>query len=221
MKKIIMGVLLILAGVLIALNKLDILSINIFFKGWWTLFLIIPSVIDLINKKGDSTLSIIILLVGVTMLLTTREIISPDIISALFIPVILVIVGISIIIGYISKPNITLKDIKHTKEGTITSVFSDNKTILTSEDKFKQMKLESVFGGITLDLNDATLVKESYIEGISIFSSITVVVPKDVNVVIKSNNIFGSVTTKIRNSSNNKKTLYVDGTTLFGGIEIK
>ena len=40
---ILWGIVLIVIGVIFALNALDITSIDIFFDGWWTLFIIIPS----------------------------------------------------------------------------------------------------------------------------------------------------------------------------------
>ena len=45
MKKIssvIWGIVLIAAGALFALNALNITNIDIFFDGWWTLFIIVP-----------------------------------------------------------------------------------------------------------------------------------------------------------------------------------
>lgn len=52
--KILWGIVLIVLGIGIGLNALDIISINFFFKGWWTLFIIIPCLIDLFNSNGDS-----------------------------------------------------------------------------------------------------------------------------------------------------------------------
>ena len=42
-KKLIWGFLFIAAGVLLILHRLNILNVDIFFNGWWTLFIIIPS----------------------------------------------------------------------------------------------------------------------------------------------------------------------------------
>lgn len=43
--KILWGIVFIVLGVIIGLNALDITSINVFFKGWWTLVIIIPCLI--------------------------------------------------------------------------------------------------------------------------------------------------------------------------------
>ena len=54
MKKIssvIWGIVLIAAGALFALNALNITDINIFFDGWWTLFIIVPCAVGLFTER--------------------------------------------------------------------------------------------------------------------------------------------------------------------------
>ncbi len=46
LESIVIGLILIAIGVIIGLNTLNITDINIFFDGWWTLFIIIPSIIS-------------------------------------------------------------------------------------------------------------------------------------------------------------------------------
>ena len=48
-KNIIWGIVLVIIGIIFGLNALEITNINIFFSGWWTLFIIVPSFIDLFN----------------------------------------------------------------------------------------------------------------------------------------------------------------------------
>ena len=50
---ILWGVILIAIGIIWGLNATGIAKINIFFEGWWTLFLIIPSIIEIIEKPKD------------------------------------------------------------------------------------------------------------------------------------------------------------------------
>ena len=51
---ILWGLVFIAVGLIIGLNAMGITNINIFFKGWWTLFIIIPSLINL-NLSLTST----------------------------------------------------------------------------------------------------------------------------------------------------------------------
>ena len=45
------GLVLVLLGVIIGLNTMGITSINLFFDGWWTLFIIVPCFINLFVLK--------------------------------------------------------------------------------------------------------------------------------------------------------------------------
>ena len=54
MKKIssiLWGIVLVAVGVLLALNALNVTHIDVFFDGWWTLFLIVPCTIGLFSER--------------------------------------------------------------------------------------------------------------------------------------------------------------------------
>ena len=93
---ILWGVVLIVLGLIIGLNALEITNINIFFDGWWTLFIIIPSFIDLFKEK-DKTGSTIGLVIGISLLFGCNNIIDFDLIWKLMFPTILVLIGLSLI----------------------------------------------------------------------------------------------------------------------------
>ena len=116
---ILWGLVLVALGVIFGLNALEITSIDIFFEGWWTLFIIVPCFIGLITDK-EKTGSLIGLLIGVVLLLAVRDIISFEIVSKLALPVILVIIGLSIIF----KNTITTKINKKIKELNNNDLFS-------------------------------------------------------------------------------------------------
>ena len=102
MKNIFWGIILVVFGLIWGLNALDITHINIFFNGWWTLFIIIPCFIGLFNDK-DKTGNIIGLLIGIALLLCCLDLLDFDIIWKLAFPIILVIVGLSFIFKDIKK----------------------------------------------------------------------------------------------------------------------
>ena len=71
MKKIsnlLWGLIFILVGVVFGLNALGISDINIFFNGWWTLFIIVPCFIGLFNDD-DKSGNLIGLIIGICLLL--------------------------------------------------------------------------------------------------------------------------------------------------------
>ena len=92
----ILGLIFIVIGIIIMLNALNVTSIDIFFDGWWTLFIIIPSLVSLINQK-DITGSLIVLFIGVLLLLSAQNVLDFDIIWKLLLPAIMIIIGLSFI----------------------------------------------------------------------------------------------------------------------------
>ena len=56
----------------------------------------------------------------------------------------------------------------------------------------------------------------------AIFGGITIFVPEGVKVVINSTPIFGGVSNDIKNKNiDAKNTLYINATSIFGGVEVK
>ena len=89
------GIVLIVIGLIIGGNALGITNINIFFDGWWTLFIIIPCFIGLL-KDNEKTGNLIGLLIGVALLLACQDVLDFDLIWKLAFPTILVVIGVSI-----------------------------------------------------------------------------------------------------------------------------
>ena len=95
-RNIIWGLIFIVIGLIFGGNALGITDIDIFFVGWWTLFIIIPCFTGLFNEK-EKTGNIIGLFIGITLLLSCQNIIEFDLIAKLWFPAILVCIGASII----------------------------------------------------------------------------------------------------------------------------
>ena len=50
-KGALLGVILVGIGIILCLNEFGLTDIDIFFKGWWTLFIIVPSLISIFSDK--------------------------------------------------------------------------------------------------------------------------------------------------------------------------
>ena len=220
---IILGLILILLGVVIGINSLGIAKIDIFFEGWWTLFIIIPCFIGLI-KDEDKKGSIIGLIIGVLLLLSARNILDFAIVWKLIIPIILVIIGASFIFKdtFNKKVNDEIKKLnKNSKnKDEICATFSSQNVRV--DDEFNGINLTSVFGGIKYDLRDAKIKKDTLIKACLVFGGIDILVPENVKVKVKSSSIFGGVDNKSKNSAKDDSyTIYIDATCVFGGVDIK
>ena len=108
---IVWGLALIALSAVLILNAFEITSIEIFFDGWWTLFIIVPSLVGLFNGH-DKTANIIGLLIGTSLLLSCRNIIDFDIMWKLAVPVIIAVIGIKMIFGGIGRNKRFIKNIE-------------------------------------------------------------------------------------------------------------
>ena len=222
--KILWGIALILVGVIFALNAFGITHIELFFDGWWTLFIIVPCFIGLFSER-EMTGKIIGLFVGVFLLLCCQNVLEFDVLWRLAIPGIIVIIGIKLIFGAVfgDKAIKLLESSKHSGENIKTgcATFSGQDLNFAGEE-FNGAELTAVFGGVKCDLRNAVIEKDCAITASSIFGGITVFVPDNVNVKINSNSIFGGVSEKNhRPTVQGAVTIYINATCMFGGVEIK
>lgn len=218
MKKIstvIVGIVFIIVGVIVGLNSFGITNINIFFDGWWTLFIIIPAINELVTDE-EKTGSIIWLIIGITLLLGCQDLISFDILWKLTLPVILVFIGLSIMFNNNGK-----KISKNTDDNEYCACFS-GQTIKFDGKDFKGTKVNAIFGGITIDLTNAKVKDGAVIDATAVFGGVTILIPEDLKVEIKSTSVFGGVSDKTKNKEKKDKiTLHVNGCSIFGGVDIK
>lgn len=218
------GIVLIAIGLIIGGNALGITNINIFFDGWWTLFIIIPSFIGLF-KDNEKTGNFIGILIGIALLLACQDILDFNLIWKLIFPTILIIIGLSIIFkdtigGKVSKEIKKLNENK-TGENEYCATFSGQNVNFDGE-KFTGVDLTAVFGGVKCDLRNAIIEQDTVINTSSIFGGIDIYVPENVKVKVKSSSIFGGVSDDKKHSDNAEThTIYINATCLFGGVEIK
>lgn len=224
LSNILWGAVFIALGVILGGNALGWFNINVFFEGWWTLLIIVPSAITLITKKHRIS-SLIVLLIGVILLLGCRKILDFEIILKLILPIIIILIGLCIIFkGLIVRKfskDITELNKKLTKDDEIAVVFSAQ-NINAAGEEFKGKKLAAIFGGIKLDLTKAKIKEDTIINAAAVFGGIEITTPKDVTVISKSSSFFGGLSNSRKDQPSKKgHTLYIEGACVFGGIEIK
>lgn len=213
---------LVIIGLLIAIDQLGITEVNLFFDGWWTLFIIVPCAIELIGGK-DKTSSLIGLLVGVVLLLAAQDFISFDLVWKLLFPFILVMIGFSMILnevfGYKVKEKVA--KVEDGKLDNVTAVF--NEEARSYDSNFEGAVIDAVFGHAIVNLRNAKMQKETVIKASAIFGAVDIIVPAGVVVKVKATKILGGVDKYNIEDSKKKeeKVVYIEGFALFGGITIK
>jgi predicted membrane protein len=187
--KFVWGLAFIAVGVIFALNALEITNIDVFFDGWWTLFIIIPSFVG-IFKSGDRSGSLFMLALGVTLLLAAQNVIAYGMIWKLFLPIALIFIGIKIIFG-----NLSFRKKKSKNEKTTSAIFSDEKSKWDGE-VLEDSEFNCVFGDLKIALEKAVIEKDVTLKINAVFGDVRVKLPSDVNVRVNSSVLFGDVVNK-------------------------
>ncbi len=223
-KTLLWGLLLIGVGVIVGLNALDIVKIDLFFDGWWTLFIIAPSVIGLVSDK-QKTGPLIGLLIGLAFLLTAQDIVPFRYLWKLAFPAALVIGGLLLIFRNVfgAKVNDTIHKLNENLNGKeeYCAVFG-GQDIRFAGQMFDGASMSAVFGGIQCDLRDAIISQDAVLNVSAIFGGVDIFVPSTVKVVVRSTPLFGGVSDKSPTCMDEAvPTLYVNATCMFGGVDIK
>ncbi len=87
------GMLMIVGGILLAGRILHWFEFELFFAGWWTLFLIIPSAVNFMTGQKDRSKSLKGLIVGVMLLMAAQGFIEYRMLFPLLIAVFLILTG--------------------------------------------------------------------------------------------------------------------------------
>lgn len=226
-KPIIWGIAIIALGVIFGGNALGLFELNVFFDGWWTLFIIVPSAIGLIAEK-EKLSSLGFLAAGVILLLAAQNVFSYDTAWKIILAVVLMLIGIGIIVKNVfhnKNDKEVEKKIHELENGKVmdaqVAVFSGSERVYNDE-TFGGSNLVAVFGGVDLDLRKAKFTKDMVIKAFCLFGGIDIKVPEDVQIKIKSGFIFGGASDERKgDASKSKYTIYLDAAGGFGGISIK
>lgn len=182
-----------------------------------------PCFIGLFSNE-DKMGNIIGLLIGVILLLGVNDVIDFDKIWSLMATGVIIIIGLSLIFKDIvnSKINKKISELNKEKNNSDNyfAAFSGQDIDLSNK-PFGGCDVTACFGGIKIDMREAKIEDEAIINASSIFGGITILVPEEYNVEIKSTSIFGGVTNKKKNKDTNKKTIYINALSMFGGVDIK
>lgn len=216
---VVWGISLVVLSVMLLGNLFAFWFVDIFFDGWWTLFILIPAmVMFLINKYKVSNL---ILMIGsLVLLICCRGFFSWQYMIELLLSLIVLGIGVKLIIcSFRGKKK---EETKKSNQELVSynGIFGsfDEKCL---QDNFKGARINSIFGRINLDLKDIKITKDVKIKVFCLFGKVNIKVPNDINVEVSGNNVFANVQNKVQKRNNKSSIVYVDSTCIFGEIKIK
>lgn len=224
--KIIGGIALVAFGILWALELLNVIHIS--FEGWWTLFIIIPCLINIFNDRQKSG-AIIGFGIGILLLLAARHIIPWNDIWKYMLCLVAVVWGISLL--FFDKKNSARHShssghpdpviLDGDKQHKIDVSFSKQDYSFDGQ-PFEGADVHVSFGFVSLDLRHADLRDGAVINVDCSFGGMEIRVDKDTCVMNNIDATFAGVDCDCNtHPTEGAKTLYLKGSCNFGGIEIK
>ena len=228
-KKYILGVIIIVAGILLLIDKTGFLPFeiqNILFS--WPMLLIAIGVVSFFSSESHTPGTILILIGGIFLLSRIFEL-SFNIMHLGW-PLILIAIGVLILFKR-SPGNIWQMRFQHINNQNLGDGFIHEENIFSGGKQrvinqvFRGGHINCVFGGSEVDLTHATLAEGiSELEVNTIFGGVTLIVPADWKIQLKMTSIMGGFADKrsyIKENPDQSRMLIIKGSTIFGGGEIK
>lgn len=236
MKKIAFGLVLIAAGVILMLEKMQLISPEV--TRWvftWQMLLIVIGFVNIFSRESYVS-GLVLIMVG-SFFLIPRIVDLPFNFIGMFWPLLLIGGGVLLILKHSftipSKRSKTFDSFvngstKTTEKGDGIieeyNVFGGSKRRYTS--LFKAGKFVNVFGGSEVDLTQVQIEGDvAYIETICVFGGITLIVPSDWEVVVEVTSVLGGFDDKRKYVNTSvvepRKRLIVKGLCMLGGGDIK
>ncbi len=216
-----MGILLIIVGVIIAGNVLSWWSISPFFRGWWTLFIILPCAGN-VRRYGLRTGWGAGLMIGILLLLSQWQLFSFGWAVRLALPVLLILYGLYVL-GNGARFNRAAPDTPQEGSGSNASfnaIFS-GKEINFPGEEFFGANVNAIFGGSELDLRGSVIVEDVVINAAAVFGGVDIYLPDDVNVKLTSTALFGATENHVRRAEIPEwPTVFIHSTSIFGGVDV-
>ncbi|MDD4382108.1 MAG: LiaF-related protein [Candidatus Dojkabacteria bacterium] len=193
---------------------------------WYILGFLFPAILLFFGIKmlieSNTTPGIILIAIALVFFLT--HIFDWGFFSILW-PVIIIAIGVSIFVKRDKSPECC--DLNSSSKTDEKDEIKD--TILfwgvekaVSSKNFKNANIDVAFGGYTIDLTKAKIVKSGAQIIVNVaFGGVTIIVPKEYKIVSEGTGVFGGWENKIDNKGRKAPTITIKGTAIFAGVEIK
>ena len=220
--RVLLGLLLVVAGIGYAGTVLNLWHFNLLFDGWWTLFIIVPCLLSVVDHGFESG-NVFGLVIGVLLFLWAQDLVAWRVIMRLLLPILLVLLGLGMI--FRPKHSARWKEVARTipTEGApeLTAFFSTENRHITNTIT-GGASLTAVFGTLTVDLRDSTIERDIVVQSTALFGTVTLLLPPNITVRTDSFSLFGSLANHtVNGDTQGQPTVFISGTNIFGTTEVK
>jgi hypothetical protein len=225
---ILLGGILILAGALVLLDNLDVLSLRFNIGDWWPLILIVLGVVHIVDSRRlfDFSGLFLILLGGVFLAAELGAIRWDDV--WLYWPAVLILLGLSLLFRH--APLLSAAPPAAASPGAacgdsclrVHNILAGGDRRVTSRE-FKGGDVSNVLGGVEIDLLEARLAPGDWLLTVStVLGGVDIRLPRDWRIEVQPTTMLGGVDDHTRqNPDASGGKLVIRASALLGGVEIK
>ena len=210
-----------LGGVLL-LRNLEIIkfdSWNVFWGTVWAAGLVLAGLMTIFSSRRASlrVWGLLLMTIGVSIGLGAYGVINISI-WKIFWPVMLIAIGLMVSIGSGGR--------KRSKKSAAADSGSEKIAIFYGEESrvkgdYTGGSVTAIFGGVELDLRQAKVKDGAVIDVFTFCGGVNINMPDDVIVKNEVHGILGGSEDKTVSKSSAKKTIYLRGECVLGGLEVK
>lgn len=211
-----------LGGVLL-LKNLDIINISwdIFWGTVWAAGFVLSGLVNIFNYRNRTSWiwGLLLVAIGVLIGLNSYGIVDVSI-WKVFWPVVLIAAGLAMMFN--TSPKSVKRSKKLNKDGAgnekIACFWGEEDAV---KGDYTGGSLVAIFGGVDLDLRQAKIKDGSVIEIFTFCGGVNITLPDDVIIENEVRGFLGGTDDKTLHKDSAKKTLYLKGECILGGLEIK
>jgi len=211
-----------LGGVLL-LKNLDIINISwdIFWGTVWAAGFVLSGLVNIFNYRNKTAWIWGLLLVAIGVLIGFNSYGIVDVsIWKVFWPVVLIAAGLAMMFN--TSPKSVKRSKKLDKDGAgnekIACFWGEEDAV---KGDYTGGSLVAIFGGVDLDLRQAKIKDGSVIEVFTFCGGVNITLPDDVIIENELRGFLGGTDDKTLPKDFAKKTLYLKGECILGGLEVK
>ena len=223
MARKLLAVLLLGLGIALGLDALNVIEFGEVWTAWWPLLLVAVGLVQLAQAPRHWLTPIMLMVGGGVFLVATLDLVEARV-DDLIAPVVLVVIGLSILLGRIASQG-GLSGRRGETGATIDSfVAFGGRDLVSRSPSFAGGSVVSLFGGTKVDLRQAHLAGERASLGVtSLFGGTDILIPEGWDVDIHGLPLFGGIEDKTAADlvPAGAPVLDVQATALFGGVTVK
>ena len=210
-----------LGGVLL-LRNLEIIkfdSWNVFWGTVWAAGLVLAGLVTIVSSRKLLTRAwgLLLMAAGVSIGLNAYGVIDVSI-WKLFWPVVLIAVGLMMVFS-IGSANRKRAEESSTDDNEKVAIFYGEQSRVRGD--YTGGSATAIFGGVDLDLRQANIKDGAIIDVFTFCGGININLPDDVIVKNEVRGVLGGSDDKTMSKPSAKKTIYLKGECVLGGLEIK